>query len=294
MSTLRVEWDRWLSERYRAREINAKTHSVLRARFRDLGAVHGDRPIGELDRQTMRRWSRQIGHLSTATRRAYLSTVRGFCRWAVTEGLLASDPTVAVARIREPRRVPRARSAADIGRILDVARDPRSRLIVLLMVGMGLRCLEVARLEVADYDRQSESMLIRGKADNERTLPVPVEVAVAVGVYRDRIGWRAGPLVCSVLSERRGISAHHVSQLVTEMLVSAGVKIRPGDGVTPHALRHTAASDVLDACNNVRTVQQMLGHGSLATTQIYLRRASLGQLREAMAGRQYGVAPVGV
>ena len=57
--------------------------------------------------------------------------------------------------------------------------------------------------------------------------------------------------------------------------------------VTPHTLRHTAASDVLDKCGNVRTVQTMLGHQSLATTQIYLRRADLGQLREAMAGRDY-------
>lgn len=292
MSTLRAEWDRWLSERYRAREINAKSHTVLRARFRDLGAVHGDRPISTLDRQTMRRWSRQVGHLSAPTRRAYLSTVSGFCRWAVAEGLLDSDPTVGVARIREPRRVPRARPAADIARILDVARDPRSRLIVLLMVGMGLRCLEIARLQVGDYDRHTQTMLIHGKADNERTLPVPSSVATAIDEYRDRIGWLAGPLVCSVSSFRYGISAHYVSQLVTSMMYSAGIKRRPGDGVTPHALRHTAASDVLDMCHDVRLVQNMLGHGSLATTQIYLRRASLGQLREAMAGRSYDAAPV--
>lgn len=290
-----MEWDRWLSERYRAREINSKSFVVLQARFRDLGAVHGDRPVAELDRKTMRRWSRQVGHLSVATRRAYLSTVRGFCRWAVAEGLLASDPTADLARIREPRRVPRARSADDIGRILNVACDPRSRLVVLLMVQMGLRCLEVSRLEVADYDRHAQTMLIRGKADNERTLPVPSSVAEAVDEYRTPIGWLAGPLVCSEISARYGISSHYVSQVVTILMYRSGVKRRPGDGVTPHALRHTAASDVLDACNNVRTVQQMLGHGSLATTQIYLRRASLGQLREAMAGRSYGApAPVGV
>jgi site-specific recombinase XerC len=70
-------------------------------------------------------------------------------------------------------------------------------------------------------------------------------------------------------------------------MYSASIKTMARDGVGPHALRHTAASDVLDRCNNVRTVQEMLGHSSLATTQIYLRRASLGQLREAMEGRDY-------
>ena len=68
---------------------------------------------------------------------------------------------------------------------------------------------------------------------------------------------------------------------------TAGIKRGAGDGVSAHALRHTAASDVLDRCHDVRTVQAMLGHVSIATTQIYLRRADLSRMREAMAGRDY-------
>lgn len=289
MTALGEVWDRWLSERYRARQIGPRTHVVLRARFRDFGAVHGDRPVGELDRATIQRWTRQIGPLSAASRRAYLSTVSAFCRWAVAEGLLAKDPTADVPRIREPRRVPRARSNSDVVRILSVARSPRSRLIVLLMVEMGLRCIEISRLQVADYDRHTQTMLIHGKADNERTLPVPRSVGAVIAEYREGLGWPAGPLVCSSTSFRYGLTSQYVSQMVTLLMYRSGVKRAAGDGVTPHALRHTAASDVLDRCNNVRTVQVMLGHSSLATTQIYLRRASLGQLREAMEGRTYGL-----
>ena len=68
----------------------------------------------------------------------------------------------------------------------------------------------------------------------------------------------------------------------------AGVKRGNYDGVSGHALRHTAASDVLDRCGDLRQVQQMLGHSSLATTAIYLRRADAGQIRAAMEGRDYG------
>lgn len=291
MTTIREGRDRWLSERYRSREIGQKSFADLRARFRDLEAIHGDRPLSELDRKTVQRWSRQIGHLSPATRRAYLSTIGGFCRWAVAEGMLEVDPTEALPRIKEPRRVPRARSQSDVARILAAAPDARGRLIIMLMVSMGLRCIEVARLEVDDYDRQAQTMLIRGKRDNERMLPVPEQVIEAVELYRDPLGWRAGPLVCAEMSSHRAITTHYVSHVVTALMYRSGVKKMAGDGIGAHALRHTAGSDVLDACNNVRTVQEMLGHRSLATTQIYLRRASLSQLRTAMSGRTYGTLP---
>lgn len=78
-----------------------------------------------------------------------------------------------------------------------------------------------------------------------------------------------------------------VSILVGAWMQAAGIKSHRYDGVSAHALRHTAASDVLDQCNDLRAVQAMLGHRHLNTTAIYLRRTSAHQLREAMAGRSY-------
>jgi integrase/recombinase XerD len=135
------------------------------------------------------------------------------------------------------------------------------------------------------------TLLVKGKGAHERVLPVPAPAAAAIGDYRDSVGWRAGPLVCDLHSGRRSISAPAVARIIGDLMRRTGVKVAAGDGVTAHALRHTAASDVLDRCGNVRTVQRMLGHASLATTQIYLRRASLGQLREAMDGRDYEDLP---
>jgi integrase len=84
----------------------------------------------------------------------------------------------------------------------------------------------------------------------------------------------------------RRISARWISKRIGRLMADAGIH-RPGDRRTAHALRHTAASDVLDRCHDVRTVQQMLGHASLQSTEVYLRRADLNRLRRAMSGRVY-------
>lgn len=284
LSELREEWlrTRWLQG-----EITGRTRTALNCRFREFEVAHGDRPVSDLDRRTINRWRTLIGTTSPATRRAYLSTVRAFCHWLVAEGHLEVDPTADIGRVKEPRRVPRARPEEDIIRLFAHAHDLRSKLIIWLMVGMGLRAVEVARAEVADYDRSARTLLVRGKGSHERMLPVPIAVGEAIAEYREAIGWRPGPLVLA-RGQRNAVTPASVSRIVSRVMLEAGVKHAGGDGISPHSLRHTAASDVLDKCGNVRSVQIMLGHASLATTQIYLRRASLGQLRDAMEGRSYG------
>jgi integrase/recombinase XerD len=287
METLREAAERWLRDRVLGGEITPRSRRLMAYRLAALLEHSGDIPFAELDRRVVRAWWHSVGHLSPATRRLYRSTLVCLCRWATEEGLLSEDPSRHLPRVREPQRVPRARPRSDVARLLLGAQNERERLLVVLMVQMGVRCVELSRAELADYDPAARTLLVRGKGAHERVLPVPGPAAAAIGAYRDVIGWRAGPLVCDLHSGRRPISAPAVARIVGNLMRRTGVKRAPGDGITAHALRHTAASDVLDRCNNVRTVQGMLGHASLATTQIYLRRASLGQLREAMDGRFY-------
>lgn len=105
--------------------------------------------------------------------------------------------------------------------------------------------------------------------------------------YLDRFPASFGPLVRSYRDPSKSLGADTLSGMVAEWMRAAGVKRRSRDGVSAHCFRHTAASDVLDNCNDLRVVQQMLGHQHLTTTAIYLRRASMGKMREAMAGRRY-------
>jgi integrase/recombinase XerD len=216
-------------------------------------------------------------------------------RWLLACGHLDSDPTLRMVRVREPRRVPRALSPGDVARLLDACESPRERFVIRIMVTLGLRRIEVARLHTADIDWDRRLLHVRGKADNERVLPL---VDDAVDALRDYLAWRGdhpGPVLEQFNGRSRptgaSLSAPYIGDIASRVFDRAGVKRGPWDGNSGHALRHTAASDVLDRCGNVRTVQAMLGHVSLQSTQIYLRRASLDQLRDAMSGRTYGGQP---
>jgi integrase/recombinase XerC len=228
-------------------------------------------PVGGLDRGLIGRWQESVGQYRPATRRIYLSTVRSFCRWLLAEGLLAADPTAAVARVKEPRRVPRALSTSAVNRLTLVLPDRRAELIVGLMFHVGLRCVEVARLTVDDYDPVASTVVVVGKNSDERTLPVRAEVARALdGWFRDR--------------RAVGVSAARISRLVSGWMAAAGLKRHPYDGISAHALRHSFASNMLERCHDVRAVQTALGHVNLATTDRYLRPTDLEVLRAAMCG----------
>jgi site-specific recombinase XerC len=263
----------YVADRAGRGEISALTAGHLRSRLGMLvEACPNDLDIGALDRDRVRAWQITVGALGPASRRAYLSTVRTFCAWCTQEGFMAGDPTAGLARVREPRRAPRALSAGQVARLRLVLPDLRAEVIVALMLGCGLRCVEVSRLSLGDYDPDGRIIFVVGKRGDERLLPVPRWVAASVdtwAAYR-----RAGPLI--------GLSPGALSRHVSAWMADAGIKTGPRDGISAHALRHTCASDMLDRCGNVRTVQEALGHASLATTQRYLRRASLDQLRAAM------------
>jgi integrase/recombinase XerC len=230
--------------------------------------------LADLDRPAVLVWQQSIAQHRPATRRASLSTLRTFCRWATVEGLLGADPTAGLARVVQPRREPRGLSAAKVARLRLVLPDLRARVIVALMYGVGLRCCEVAGVDIDDYDPDPDGPTIRviGKGGHERTLPVPLAVAGLLGEWLVRHPG-SGPMI--------GLSAGRVSVLVSGWMAAAGLKHRAYDGISAHALRHTYASDALDRCGNVRIVQAALGHQSLATTQRYVRPATMEQMRRA-------------
>lgn len=281
MKTLEAA-ESWVDARRQRGEIGRKSAENYLYRLGLLAAVVPN--LADLDRAGFDRWQRSVGERTPASRRAYLSTVHRFCLWLVAEGHIPVDPSAHAARVREPRRVPRALSAAAVRQLFAAATDSRDRAAISLMVEMGLRCCEVANLQLDDWDRSAATMFVRGKNDSDRVLPVPAPVALALKVHLNEQGWSAGPLL---RHRGRGMAANGWSRHMTALFRAAGLKNGPYDGRSAHALRHTAASDVLDRCKNVRTVQAMLGHASIATTQIYLRRANLDQLREAMSGRDY-------
>lgn len=209
-----------------------------------------------------------------------------FLDWLVDRGVLDTNPALNFT-VKQPRSVPRALPPRRVAELMLQLPDNRARAIVQLQVGLGLRCVEVSRLSMADYDPIARTVLVKGKGSHERMLPVTEAVARALDAYLAEHGRTAGPLIRSYVRPWAGIDARTISGMVRRWMRDAGVKGRAWDGISAHALRHSAASDVLEKCADVTIVQAMLGHSNAATTSRYLRRAQLGRLREAMEGRDY-------
>ena len=261
----------YADERQARGEISAATAVQFAWRLRLLAQTHPGLEVADLTRQHVLDWQCTVGAQKAATRRGYLSTLKTFCAWAVDTGLLVTDPTVRLTKVREVRGEPRNLSAGRMARLQMVLPDERAQLIVLLMFELGLRCVEVARLTVADWDSCAAELRLVGKGGHVRDGQVLDDLAA---MLERRCAGRSGLIV--------GVSAGRISVLVSRWMGQAGIKGGRYDGISDHELRHTAASNLLDGCGNVRLVQEFLGHASLATTERYLRRHTKSEMRAAM------------
>lgn len=279
----------WIAQRVSTGELQGRSAEVETSRLRSLTRLAGQSPPAWLTPNVIQHWQAEIGRHAPASRRMYHSTVRGFCRWLVANGHLATDPTAELRKVREPRRAPRALNGTEVAQVLATCPDPRWRAIAALMVTCGLRCVEVSRLDYRDIDTKKLTVFVRGKFGNERVLPIPLAARVPLFAYLEQRGHAPGPLFQASGSRARPdgrLSPAWISRKVGRIMHDAGVH-EWRDGRSAHALRHTCLSDVLDTCHDVRVVQEIAGHASLSTTQIYLRRANLDRMREAMEGRSY-------
>lgn len=266
-------------------DLAATTSLSLAFNLRHFASVVDDPPARQLAREHVEHWMK-AAKLAPSTMRTRLSQLRCFSRWAVEHGHMRTDPTNGVKGPRQPRRLPRGLRLAEVQAILTHAADPRARLIVLLMVQEGLRRKEVAGLALGDIDMAERTMLIVGKGDHERVLPISGETWAALVTYLATGRVVAGPVIRSLRDGRSAIQPGMVGRIVSATMLAAGVKQRAYDGRSGHSCRHTAATDSLRAGAHVRDVQKMLGHVSLTSTQVYLPLV-VHDLRAAMGGRAY-------
>jgi site-specific recombinase XerC len=244
------------------------------------------KPAPTVQRADIERWISTSG-LSTSTLANRLSMLHEFFSYLVRAGKMKVDPTLGVRRPRIPKRVPRALPAVDVTALIaEAADDDRALLWCLLAVQEGLRRKEIAGLQWGDVDLVEGTIRVVGKFDNERALPLSDETSLLLREYAMSSGLRSGPVFRSRVNPSKSISPPRISQVVTEMMARAGVKTGAHDGRNLHALRHTAATDMLKHGAHLRDVQAVLGHAHLATTEIYLSTEVHGK-RAAMGGRRY-------
>ncbi len=198
--------------------------------------------------------------------------VRGLHRFLAREGLVEADVSVDVGAPAPFRSLPKALNLQQVERLLDapVGDEPRAlrdRAILEMLYGGGLRISELVGLDIDDLDRSDQLVRVRGKGDKERVVPYGGAAAEALDVWLVRGRPRLGAQGPAVFVNTRGgrLSRQGVYLVVKEHADAAGL----GDTVSPHTLRHSFATHLLDGGADVRTVQELLGHASVTTTQVY-------------------------
>jgi integrase/recombinase XerD len=274
----------YVDERRRRKELRPGSVSTTRYALSSFVRSTGwDLQVKRLRPVHIEKWLERGDH-APSTLRNQLSIVKTFCQWLVRRGHIKTDPSLEITSPRQPRYLPRGLRQPDVAKTFDKAPDVRAALILTLMVQEGLRCCEVAELQIGDIDPDQRVLMIRGKGGHERLLPITTAAWSALEAYLAEYPAKAGPLIRSYSRPNRGVSPGHISVLVSDWTHEAGVN------ASAHALRHTAATDMLRAGAHVRDVQAALGHQSLQTTSRYMPLI-VNDLREAMEGRDYRTPP---
>lgn len=278
---------RYVSDRQKAGQITRLTAEANYRHLRSFVESFGHRPLTQLGHAAVQRWLEGMEKhgYAAATRSVHLSTLRGFAKWCVLHRHAKTDWTIHAPKIRRSRQVPRDLTTDHFDTLVAAAPDLRSVAVIWLMFGSGLRCVEVSRLQVDDLDRASGFLFVTGKGGHQGFVPCPPPVVEAIDAYLNEGGWHTGQMIRPASGANRPLSPSRVSHIACDLMSSAGVKIRRGDGRSAHGLRAAAASELYDSCRDPRIVQQFLRHQHLQTTSVYLRRAEQEQVRLAVAQR---------
>lgn len=222
---------------------------------------------------------RTMGLAETSSQRA-LSALRTFFRYLSRE-TGAVDPTVDLEKSKQSRRLPKALTVAEILTLIDASEhegDPvtlRDRALLELLYGSGARISEVVNLDLGDVhqfsDTETETVKLRGKGGKERIVPLGSYASAALRDYlvrvRPDLAAKSPHATNALFLNRRGtrLSRQSAWQFIFDAAKSAGIDAK----VSPHVFRHSYATHLLDGGADIRVVQELLGHASVTTTQIY-------------------------
>ena len=230
--------------------------------------------VGYLAARSRRGIAGDRGLAPTSLRRR-AAAIRGFYRFAYGEGLIPADIAARLDLPRQPRLLPETLDVAEVERLLDAAGDAlRDRALLELLYAAGLRISEAVRLDLEDVSRADRTVRVVGKGDRERVVPVG-DIAVewlnrwlaegrpALLALSHVAPVRGGPVF--VGDRGRRLARQQGWAAVKRAALRAGL----GDRVSPHTLRHSFATHLLEGGADLRIVQELLGHASISTTQLY-------------------------
>ena len=228
-------------------------------------------------------WLHGKNKKSTIARK--LSAVRSFFKFLVKRGVIEDNPAESILTPKQEKTIPDYLPVDEMFRLLDSIQtgsilDLRNRAIFETLYSSGIRVSELVGMDVFDVDYTGSVIRVLGKGNKERIVPIGKKALVAIEVYREELlkkygisADQSGPLL---LNKNKGrLSARSVARILEKLVKACGL-LKP---VSPHTMRHTFATHMLDAGADLRIVQELLGHKSLSTTQKYTH-VSIDRLME--------------
>jgi site-specific recombinase XerD len=289
-----MDWDEALAafdRDSRARNLAERTrkaYGVDLGQFVEWAKGRGLEP-GKVRHRDVRRYGAGLssGGAAPATVARKLAAVRGLFDFLVRSERLGQNPADLVSSPKRESKLPRVLTGEQVRTLLEriPARTPlelRDRAMLELAYSCGLRCEEIVNLDEASFDFEAEQLRVLGKGSKERLLPVgePAQRALRRYLERGRHALAADPREPALFLSKSGrrLSNSDVTRRLALWVREAALAA----GVSPHALRHSFATHLLEGGADLRAIQELLGHASISTTQVYTR-VDAARLREAYA-----------
>jgi integrase/recombinase XerC len=263
---------------YLRNERNVSPHTVrsYQSDLEQLSAFLGDKELSTVDHQTLRRFIARLmqDDVKKSSIARKLSAIRSFFRYLNREGLLTNNPARLVATPRREKRLPAVLTADDALRLMNSpgSRKPedhagmlRDRAVLETLYSTGIRASELIGMNRDDIDRNDSLVRIRGKGRKERIVPIGSKALEAIDAY---LGFLTrSPEITAVFIGPSGkrLTARTVQRILENHRKQLGLQQK----ASPHTLRHSFATHLLESGADLRAIQELLGHASLSTTQRY-------------------------
>jgi integrase/recombinase XerC len=264
----------WLAELRSARRLAAHTLKAYGRDARLLAALAEGRALDKLDARDIRRFAATLHSKGQSPRSLarILSSWRGFFDWLARRKGMKSNPCTGVRPPRAEKRLPATLSPDDAVRLVTAPRDDtwqgaRDAALFEIAYSCGLRVSEITGLDLDSIDARTGEARVTGKGSKTRIVPVGNPALGALAAWLKRRGEIAKPgeTALFVGAAGRRLGPREVQRRIKRHAAAAGLQL----DVHPHMLRHSFASHVLQSSGDLRAVQEMLGHSSIASTQVY-------------------------
>ena len=263
---------------YLRNERNVSPHT-LRSYLSDLEQLStflGDKELSAVDHQTLRRFIAHLmqGEVKKSSIARKLSAVRSFFRYLNRDGTLTSNPARLVATPRREKRLPAVLTADDALRLMESPKEKkpedhamvlRDRAVLETLYSTGIRASELIGMNREDLDRHASLIRIRGKGRKERIVPIGTTARDAIDAYMAGTSRIAETSAVFIGPSGKRLTARTVQRILENHRKQLGMQQK----ASPHTLRHSYATHMLESGADLRAIQELLGHASLSTTQRY-------------------------